>query len=76
MKKATAETKIRITLKMPIAGETTITMTACAWNEMSGAYSAAAYYHSNLGNDVIARDYRAVADRIYYVLQGHGYYED
>lgn len=76
MKKATTDTRIRITIKMPVAGDTTLTMSACAWNEMSTAYSQAAKYWDSLNCHAVAAAYRDIADRIYYVLDAHGYYDD
>lgn len=76
MKKAINDTRIRITVDMPVAGETTLTMTACAWNAMCNSFGACAREWEKCGCPTTAKDFQEVADRIYYVLQGRGYYDD
>lgn len=75
MKKATCDTRIRITIKMPTAGEQTLTMTACAWNELACAMSSAGYYSQRNGCQSLAKSYWDVADRIHRVLEAHKYFD-
>ena len=71
MKKATNETRIRITIKMPVWGEQTITMSAGPLGISSSVYLRRLF--SGLSTDfldAIARDYGEIQIKLLCPLKG------
>lgn len=73
-RKITSESRVRMEIKMDGYTAEAITMTAGAWNTIAITMFETSERMNALGSPELAKNYKAIADRITAILTIKGYY--